>query len=202
MVSSQQHAPAALYPRKKPYPLYRRLGGPQGRSGRAENLAPPGFDPRTVQPVVSRYGLHQLSYPAHKTIQIENIFYNGLSHLYLGAVQPLVNTNPQKRNIKFQKTGLFSFSGKKKRKTIHPVGPLKPNSSQSWDRFRNNFVFWNVVQWPKSTSYVTPKIAVNFSLVTTKHCFLLSSCYQGIRFLSSRQRLLNYKGNNNTTYCS
>ena len=32
------------------YPLYRRLGGPQGRSGRTENLAPHGFDFRTVQP--------------------------------------------------------------------------------------------------------------------------------------------------------
>ena len=31
------------------------LGGPQGRFGRAENLAPPGFDPRTVQSIVSRY---------------------------------------------------------------------------------------------------------------------------------------------------
>ena len=30
-----------------------RLSGPQGRSGRAKNLAPPGFDPRTIQPVVS-----------------------------------------------------------------------------------------------------------------------------------------------------
>ena len=40
---------------KTQYPLYRRLGGPQGRSERAENLAQPGFDPRTVQPVVSRY---------------------------------------------------------------------------------------------------------------------------------------------------
>ena len=44
-----------LPPGKSRYPLYRRLGGPQGRSGRAENLAPQGFDPRTVQPVVSRY---------------------------------------------------------------------------------------------------------------------------------------------------
>ena len=44
-----------LPPGKNRYPLFRRLGGPQGRSGRAENLAPPGFDPRTVQPVVSRY---------------------------------------------------------------------------------------------------------------------------------------------------
>ena len=44
-----------LTPGKPRYPLYRRLGGPQGWSGRAENLAPLGFDPRTVQPVVSRY---------------------------------------------------------------------------------------------------------------------------------------------------
>ena len=40
---------------KTRYPLYRRLGVPQGRSGQAENLAPPGLDPQTVQPVVSRY---------------------------------------------------------------------------------------------------------------------------------------------------
>ena len=33
-VRGQRHAPAALYPRGKTrYPLYRRLGGPQGRSG-------------------------------------------------------------------------------------------------------------------------------------------------------------------------
>jgi len=36
-------------------PLYRWLGGPQGRSGRAENLVPTGIRSRTVQPVVSRY---------------------------------------------------------------------------------------------------------------------------------------------------
>jgi hypothetical protein len=38
------------------YPLYRRLGGPQGRSGQVRKISPPmGFDPRTVQPVVSHY---------------------------------------------------------------------------------------------------------------------------------------------------
>jgi hypothetical protein len=31
------------------------LGGPQGRSGRAENLVPTGIRSRTFQPVVSRY---------------------------------------------------------------------------------------------------------------------------------------------------
>ena len=44
-----------LPPGKTRYPLYRRLGGPQGRSGQEENLTPPGFDSQTVQPVVSRY---------------------------------------------------------------------------------------------------------------------------------------------------
>jgi len=33
----------------------RRLGGPQGRSGRAENLVATGIRSRTVQPVVGRY---------------------------------------------------------------------------------------------------------------------------------------------------
>ena len=44
-----------LPPGKTRYLLYWRLGGPQGQSGRAENLAPPGFDPRTVQSEVSHY---------------------------------------------------------------------------------------------------------------------------------------------------
>jgi hypothetical protein len=52
----QRHAPAALLPGKTRYPLDRRLGSPQGRSGRVrKNSPPPGFDPRTVQPVASRY---------------------------------------------------------------------------------------------------------------------------------------------------
>jgi hypothetical protein len=38
------------------YPLYRRLGGPQGRSGQVRKISPPPrFDPRTVQPVASPY---------------------------------------------------------------------------------------------------------------------------------------------------
>ena len=41
---------------KTRYPLYRRLGGPQDRSGQVRKISPPpGFDPRTVQPVASRY---------------------------------------------------------------------------------------------------------------------------------------------------
>jgi len=52
---SAAHPGHTLPPGKTQYSLYRRLGGPLGRSGWAENLAPPGFDPQTTQPVVSRY---------------------------------------------------------------------------------------------------------------------------------------------------
>ena len=44
-----------LSPGKARYPFYRRLGVPQSRSGRVENLVPTGIRFRTVQPVVSRY---------------------------------------------------------------------------------------------------------------------------------------------------
>jgi len=45
-----------LPPGKTRYPLYRGLGGPHGRSGQVRKISPPpGFDPRSVQPVASRY---------------------------------------------------------------------------------------------------------------------------------------------------
>jgi hypothetical protein len=44
-----------LPPGKTRYPLYRRLGGPQGRSGREENLVPSGIRSRIVRPLASRY---------------------------------------------------------------------------------------------------------------------------------------------------
>ena len=46
----------SLPPGKTRYPLFRRLGGPQGRSGQVRKIShPPGFDPRTVHPVAIRY---------------------------------------------------------------------------------------------------------------------------------------------------
>jgi hypothetical protein len=54
-VDDQRHAPGSLLPGMTPNAWYRRLGGPQGRSGQVRNiLPPPRFDPRTVQPVVCR----------------------------------------------------------------------------------------------------------------------------------------------------
>jgi len=58
--------PRPLYaPGKTRYALYRRLGGPQSRSGHVRKTRPPlGFDPRTAQPVASR--CTDLAIPAHQ----------------------------------------------------------------------------------------------------------------------------------------
>jgi hypothetical protein len=68
-VGGQRHAPAVLPPRMTRYPLNRRLGGPPGRSGRVRRTSPPpGFDPRTVQPVTSLST--DWTIPAHFSINV------------------------------------------------------------------------------------------------------------------------------------
>jgi len=49
--------PQLLNPQEEThYPLYRRLGGLQGQSGRVKKILPPlKFDTRTIQPKVSQY---------------------------------------------------------------------------------------------------------------------------------------------------
>jgi hypothetical protein len=55
-VGSQRHDPAGLPSGKIRYPLYRRLGEIQGRSGTVRKISPlPGFNPRNFQFVASRY---------------------------------------------------------------------------------------------------------------------------------------------------
>ena len=56
-VDSQLHAPAALPPGKSPGThCIRGWVGPRvGLDGWEESRPPPGFDPRTVQPVASSY---------------------------------------------------------------------------------------------------------------------------------------------------
>jgi len=90
-----------LPPVKTRYPLYRRLGVPQGRSGRAENLVPTGIRSRTVQPVGQ--SLYRLSYRAH-VLELSTLFiyfwktktFVVLYHLYgsfiqgNGGVAPLI----------------------------------------------------------------------------------------------------------------
>jgi len=48
------------------YPLYMRVGGRKGRSGRVQKISPtPGFHPRTVSPTASR--CTDYATPAHPT---------------------------------------------------------------------------------------------------------------------------------------
>jgi len=70
----QRHAPAALYPGKDPVPVVQEAGWAPGPvlSG-AENLdPPPGFDPRTVQTIASRYTDHATR-PTHQTVLVLNL---------------------------------------------------------------------------------------------------------------------------------
>ena len=54
-VDGQRHCLVALNRKYTRYPFYRRLSGPQGRSGHLRNIPPPpGFDTRATQPIASR----------------------------------------------------------------------------------------------------------------------------------------------------
>jgi hypothetical protein len=85
-MSGQLHAPAALPPGKSSrYPLYRRLGGPQRRSGRyGEEIildSTGTWNPNlsVVQPVASRYT--DCAIPAHPdTIKREEKVYCFLNY--------------------------------------------------------------------------------------------------------------------------
>jgi len=83
-VGGLPHPPAVVPPGKTRYPLYRRLGGTLGRSGRMrKNSLAPGFNPPTVQPVASRYT--DWAIPAH--ILIHAVAWFWLMLLASGSVE-------------------------------------------------------------------------------------------------------------------
>jgi hypothetical protein len=61
-VGGQRHALAALPPGKIRYPLYRRLGGPRGQSGRVRKISPPLGIRSPDRPAHSK-SLYRLKYP-------------------------------------------------------------------------------------------------------------------------------------------
>jgi hypothetical protein len=67
-VGGQRHASIrSTAGKENRYSFYSRLGWPQGKTGRP----PPGFDPRTVQPIASRYTDYAM--PAHTVFLNSNI---------------------------------------------------------------------------------------------------------------------------------
>jgi hypothetical protein len=68
----------SLPPGKTRYSLYRRLGGPQGRSGQMRKISlAPGFDLRTFQPVASRY-TDYATRPTCRTVSLYSVVSTGL----------------------------------------------------------------------------------------------------------------------------
>ena len=79
----------SLPPGKTRYPLYWRLGGPQGRSGRVRKISPPpGFDPRTVQPVASRY-TDWATRPTYIYIKNKKTTYTQTVYLFKNTILPM-----------------------------------------------------------------------------------------------------------------
>ena len=74
-VRGQYHAPAILPPGKSRYPLYRRLGGPQGWFGRVRKTLPPAEIRSPNRPVRSP-SLYQLSYPVAACVVNLNIYFD------------------------------------------------------------------------------------------------------------------------------
>ena len=67
-VGGQRHALATLPPGKTQYPLYRKLGWPQGRSGQMQKILPPSrLSPWTAQSIACRYTDYATL--AHRTAQ-------------------------------------------------------------------------------------------------------------------------------------
>ena len=99
-VGGQHHAPAVLPLGKTRYPLYKRLGRPQGRSGRLRKISPPpGFDPRAVQPVASCYT--DWTIPAHE---------NNIYHYKMVHISP-INSNRRMQSIERKAALLFTWKG-------------------------------------------------------------------------------------------
>jgi hypothetical protein len=71
-VSGQPHAPAAFTPGKDPVPIVQEAGwAPEPVWIGAENIAPPGFGPRTFQPVASRYTDYAIPAPLPEAVLIQ-----------------------------------------------------------------------------------------------------------------------------------
>jgi len=72
----------SLPPGKTRYPLYRRLGGPRAGLDRCgKSRPPPGFDPRTVQPIASRY----TDYATRATSVIKGLLYMKINGPHRGT---------------------------------------------------------------------------------------------------------------------
>ena len=100
------------------YPLYRRLGEPQVRSGRVWKMSPlTGFDPRTFQPVACRYTDYV---PYTHLVDKDNIFSSSkqLGHSSISYARYVVNVGT---TYWIRLSSVFRRKGK-----LVPIHTMKP----------------------------------------------------------------------------
>jgi hypothetical protein len=125
-MGGQHHDPADLPQGKTRYPLYRRLGGPQGQSGRVRKIStPPGFDLRTVQSVWALPALQAF-------IESENMA-RSLDYVYrveIGIVSRLLHPPEIPRRMFF----VFSLSSRLLERNVIQSPPVtKLDRYKTWD---------------------------------------------------------------------
>ena len=97
----------SLPPGKTRYPLYRRLGGPQSRSGQVRKISPPTGIRSPDRPTRSQ-SLYRLSYPAHNEIYLLIKYIKSV----LWRVAKYLSYIEEARCLKVKCTGRFSLAGK------------------------------------------------------------------------------------------
>ena len=126
-----------LPPGKTRYPLYRRLGGTLGRSGRAEHLVHTEIWSRTLQRVISRYT--NWSYLA----QVE--FYCIWTYIYLQYQELYSSTKIKNCTVLLRHTAPCEFSGGVKiceSFTMHKMNIRKLTAIGNLVYISNIKIFW------------------------------------------------------------
>ena len=120
---SASHSSRSLTPRKTRYPLYKRLGAPQGRSGQMQKISPPPTRIRSPDRPARSQSLYHLRYLAHK-FSIHLLNYSQWA--FLDDIS-LDSYTVQDMSFKaFRRNRLFPFSGKTKIYPIRYIYRLKP----------------------------------------------------------------------------
>jgi hypothetical protein len=99
----------SLHPGNTRYPLYRRLGGPQGWSGKVRKISPPpGFDARTVHPVASRH-TDYVTRPTNFIIYLHAIRTTIFNYLYIILTSVFNSTTARTTMTYFANVAFFLF---------------------------------------------------------------------------------------------